>query len=182
MPVHVFTPQRFRDARGWFTETYNTARFVALGIDAAFCQDNVSFSGERLTLRGIHFQRSPHSQAKLVRCVRGRIFDVAIDLRPYSPTFGQSVSAVLTGDDDSRNSAFVVCRWQATEDRSRLTRLRQQPNQVTGHGGACRAPPSSARRREQHQLAPGDGVEVELSAAMSGKRWAHGIKCPDHAA
>lgn len=98
MPVHVFTPQRFRDARGWFTETYNAARFVALGIDAAFCQDNVSFSGERLTLRGIHFQRSPHEQAKLIRCARGRIFDVAIDLRRASPTFGRSVSAVLTAD------------------------------------------------------------------------------------
>ena len=98
MPVHVFTPQRFCDARGWFTETYNAARFAGLGIDAVFCQDNLSFSAEGLTLRGIHFQRPPNAQAKLVRCVRGCIFDVAIDLRHASPTFGRSVSAVLTAD------------------------------------------------------------------------------------
>ena len=98
MPVRVVTPKRFTDARGWFTETYNAARFAELGIDVAFCQDNLSFSAEMLTLRGIHFQRAPHGQAKLVRCVSGRIFDVAIDLRHSSPTFGRSVSAVLTAD------------------------------------------------------------------------------------
>lgn len=98
MPVRIVMPQRFRDSRGWFTETYNASRFVGLGIDAAFCQDNLSFSAERLTLRGIHFQRPPHAQAKLVRCVRGRIFDVAIDLRRASPTFGRSVTAVLSSD------------------------------------------------------------------------------------
>ena len=96
MPVRVLTPQRFADQRGWFTETYNEARFQKLGIGTIFCQDNLSFSAEVRTLRGIHFQRPPHGQAKLVRCVRGRIFDVAVDLRDSSPTFGQSVSAVLT--------------------------------------------------------------------------------------
>ena len=96
MPVRIVTPKRFEDARGWFSETYNVARFAAMGIDTAFCQDNLSFSARGLTLRGIHFQRAPYGQAKLIRCVKGRIFDVAVDLRRASPTYGQSVSAVLT--------------------------------------------------------------------------------------
>ena len=96
MPVCIVTPKRFEDARGWFSESYNAARFASFGIDAAFCQDNLSFSAEPLTLRGIHFQREPHSQAKLIRCVKGSIFDVAVDLRRASPTYGRSVSTVLT--------------------------------------------------------------------------------------
>lgn len=96
MPVCIVTPKRFEDARGWFSETYNAARFASLGIEAQFCQDNLSCSAGMLTLRGIHFQRAPHSQAKLIRCVKGRIFDVAVDLRRASPTFGRSVSTILS--------------------------------------------------------------------------------------
>ena len=96
MPACIVTPKRFEDARGWFSETYNAVRFASLGIDAEFCQDNLSYSTEPLTLRGIHFQREPHSQAKLIRCVKGSIFDVAVDLRRSSPTYGRSVSTVLS--------------------------------------------------------------------------------------
>lgn len=96
MPVVRIVPRRFEDARGWFSETYQRDRYVAAGIDADFVQDNQSFSAPVDTLRGVHFQTPPHAQAKLVRCLRGRIWDVAVDLRAGSPTYGQSVAAELT--------------------------------------------------------------------------------------
>lgn len=95
----LLTPRRFGDDRGWFSETYHEQRFRDLGVAAAFVQDNHSYSKQAGTIRGIHFQRPPHAQAKLVRCVRGRIFDVAVDLRPASPTFGQHVAAELSADN-----------------------------------------------------------------------------------
>lgn len=91
--------RRFIDARGWFAETYNTARFAALGVDVVFCQDNHARSEAAGALRGLHFQRPPHAQAKLVRCVRGRIWDVAVDVRAGSPTYGAWAAAELTADN-----------------------------------------------------------------------------------
>lgn len=99
MAVTLYKPRRFADSRGWFSEAYNRVHARNAGIDADFCQDNHSFSAERWTLRGIHFQRIPHAQAKLVRCSRGRIFDVAVDLRRASPTFGRSVGIELSADN-----------------------------------------------------------------------------------
>lgn len=98
MPVVLITPKRFADARGWFAETYQRDRFRAGGVDADFVQDNQSFSAPAFTLRGIHFQTPPHAQAKLVRCLRGRIWDVAVDLRAGSPTYGRWVGAELTAE------------------------------------------------------------------------------------
>lgn len=98
MPVIRITPKRFADPRGWFSETYQRDRFKAAGIGADFVQDNQSFSAPAGTLRGIHFQSPPHAQAKLVRCLKGRIWDVAVDLRNGSPTYGQSVAAELTAE------------------------------------------------------------------------------------
>ena len=95
----LLTPRRFADDRGWFAETFHDQRFRDLGVDANFVQDNHSYSRLAGTIRGIHFQRDPHVQAKLVRCVRGRIYDVAIDLRRASPTFGQHVAAELSADN-----------------------------------------------------------------------------------
>ena len=89
-------PARYGDTRGWFTESYNKLALAALGIDCDFVQDNHSFSEARGTLRGIHFQSPPHAQAKLVRCLAGAIWDVAVDLRAGSPTFGRWVAAELT--------------------------------------------------------------------------------------
>lgn len=89
-------PARFGDARGWFTESYSRRRLAELGIDMEFVQDNHSFSMSRGTLRGIHFQSPPYAQAKLVRCLAGIIWDVAVDLRAGSPTFGRWVAAELT--------------------------------------------------------------------------------------
>ena len=94
--VTLIKTRRFGDDRGWFSETYNARSFKSAGIDAAFVQDNHSLSGPVGTLRGLHFQRAPHAQGKLVRCVRGRIFDVVVDLRAGSPTYGKSVSVELT--------------------------------------------------------------------------------------
>lgn len=98
MPVVHIVPQRFVDARGWFTETWNEDRFRRLGIKAQFCQDNQSASVKAGTIRGIHFQRAPYAQCKLVRCLKGRIFDVAVDLRRESPTFKNWVGIELSAD------------------------------------------------------------------------------------
>lgn len=96
MPVRLINTRRFEDARGWFSETYNCKRFAAAGIRADFIQDNHSLSAQAGTLRGIHFQRPPDAQAKLVRCLRGRIFDLAVDLRRDSPTFSRWVGVELS--------------------------------------------------------------------------------------
>ena len=98
-PVRLLTPRRFGDNRGWFTETYNSNSFAALGIDCTFVQDNHSLSTPVHTLRGLHFQTPPRGQDKLVRCIRGRIFDVAVDVRRGSPTYGQWVGAELSADN-----------------------------------------------------------------------------------
>lgn len=98
MPVIKITPRRFADARGWFSETYQRDRYRAAGIAPDFVQDNHSYSAPAFTLRGIHFQTPPFAQAKLVRCLKGRIWDVAVDLRAGSPTFGRWIAAELTAD------------------------------------------------------------------------------------
>ena len=99
MPVQLIKPVRHGDARGWFTEVYSEKAFAARGIDVRFVQDNHSLSVPAFTLRGLHFQTPPHGQAKLVRCIRGRILDVAVDVRAGSPTYGQHVAAELTAEN-----------------------------------------------------------------------------------
>lgn len=98
-PVQLITPKRFGDARGWFTEVYSEPAFDALGINCRFVQDNHSLSVPAFTLRGLHFQTPPRGQDKLVRCIRGRIFDVAVDVRKDSPTYGQWVGAELSAEN-----------------------------------------------------------------------------------
>jgi dTDP-4-dehydrorhamnose 3,5-epimerase len=98
MPQLIQT-KRFADDRGWFAETYNATRLSALGIDDVFVQDNHAKSGPVGVLRGLHFQRPPFAQAKLVRCVRGRIWDVAVDVRAGSPTYGRWAGAELSADN-----------------------------------------------------------------------------------
>lgn len=105
MPPTLITPRRFTDSRGWFTESWNARVFGAQGIAAEFCQDNHSLSRAAFTLRGLHFQRAPHAQAKLVRCVRGRIYDVAVDIRCTSPTFKHWVGVELSAE--AGNQLFV---------------------------------------------------------------------------
>ena len=102
--VLLVEPRLHRDARGVFWETYHEARYRAAGIDARFVQTNVSRS-RRGTLRGLHFQAPPHAQAKLVSVLDGSVFDVAVDLRAGSPTFGEWFGTDLTAD--SMRQVFV---------------------------------------------------------------------------
>ncbi len=92
----VITPPRFGDARGFFAETYSAAKLAEQGITTEFVQDNHSLSAEVGTIRGLHFQAPPHAQDKLVLCGRGRLFDVAVDIRKGSPTYGQWFGIELT--------------------------------------------------------------------------------------
>ena len=94
--VKVLTPERHDDARGCFCEVYNRRTLSELGIDSEFVQDNHSVSVRKWTVRGLHFQAPPRAQDKLVRVVRGSVFDVAVDLRRRSPTYGRHVSVVLS--------------------------------------------------------------------------------------
>ena len=97
--VMILTPRRFGDARGFFCESWNKARMAEAGMDYDFVQDNHSVSMAVGTLRGLHYQRPPHAQAKLVRCGRGRLWDVAVDIRAGSPTYGQWVGVELSFDN-----------------------------------------------------------------------------------
>ena len=94
----VIEPQIFRDPRGWFIETYQESRYQAAGITARFVQDNQSCSSYGV-VRGLHFQRPPYTQAKLVSCTHGRVLDVAVDLRKDSPTYGQHFAVELNEDN-----------------------------------------------------------------------------------
>lgn len=102
--VVIIEPQVFEDDRGWFMESFNERRFHAaliqlgLPVPRPFVQDNHSCSRKGV-LRGLHYQRAPHAQGKLVRVVQGAAFDVAVDIRPQSPTFGQSVGVELTASN-----------------------------------------------------------------------------------
>ena len=93
--VVIITPQLFLDERGYFLETYKKSEFEAFGIRDIFIQDNHSFSQKGI-LRGLHYQIPPHSQGKLVRCIAGEIFDVAVDIRKNSSTFGKWVGILLS--------------------------------------------------------------------------------------
>lgn len=96
--VVVLKPRRFADARGFFVEIYNQRVFRAAGVTATFVQDNHSYSREPGTVRGLHFQLPPATQAKLVRVTRGRVYDVAVDLRRGSPTYGQWIAEPLSAE------------------------------------------------------------------------------------
>ena len=100
----VIEPTIFRDARGYFVETYNEQRYREAGVDATFVQDNKSCSSFGV-VRGLHFQRPPYAQAKLVSCVEGRVLDVAVDLRKESPTYGQYFAVEL--DAESQRQFFI---------------------------------------------------------------------------
>lgn len=94
--VLILTPRRFGDDRGWFSETWNAAALAKAGLDLDFVQDNHSMSAVAGTLRGLHYQSPPHAQDKLVRCSKGAIWDVAVDIRRGSPTYGLWVGVELS--------------------------------------------------------------------------------------
>lgn len=96
--VILIRPVRIEDERGFFAETFRQSEFAANGIDCTFVQDNHSLSRRKGTVRGLHFQTPPHEQAKLVRCIAGRILDVVVDIRPQSDTFGRHITLELSAD------------------------------------------------------------------------------------
>ena len=97
--VKLLLPKRHGDARGFFAETWCKSALAKAGLEADFVLDAHSFNAEMGTLRGLHFQKPPHAQAKIVRVGRGRIFDVAVDIRSASPTYGQHVSAEISAEN-----------------------------------------------------------------------------------
>ncbi len=96
--VLIIEPRLFNDARGYFFESYNRKNYEEAGITADFVQDNEACS-TRGVMRGLHFQRPPYAQAKLVRCVKGKVLDVAVDIRKGSPTYGQHVAVELSEEN-----------------------------------------------------------------------------------
>lgn len=97
--VRLVRPVRHGDERGWFCELWNRRRFAELGLDLDFVQDNLARSARAFTLRGLHFQTPPAAQSKLVRVLRGRVFDVAVDLRRGSPSFARHVAVELSAEE-----------------------------------------------------------------------------------
>jgi dTDP-4-dehydrorhamnose 3,5-epimerase len=103
--VKLVRSKRFADGRGYFVEIWNRRRFAEAGIDVDFVQDNASYSMAAGTVRGLHYQRPPAAQAKLVRVMRGAIFDVVVDLRSAAPSFGRHIAVTL--DAGSGDALFV---------------------------------------------------------------------------
>ena len=103
--VKLLSPKKFDDHRGFFSETYSSRTFDDAGVNVAVVQDNHSLSFEKGTVRGLHFQIPPFAQDKLIRVTRGAIFDVAVDIRQGSPTYGQHVSATISAE--AWNQIFV---------------------------------------------------------------------------
>jgi dTDP-4-dehydrorhamnose 3,5-epimerase len=97
--VKLLKPNRFGDARGFFSEVYSQRTFAQAGLDLSFVQDNHSWSAPPFTVRGLHFQTPPAAQGKLVRVVRGRVLDVAVDLRRSSKTYGHHVAVELSAEN-----------------------------------------------------------------------------------
>ena len=100
--IKVIKTKQFIDHRGYFSETYNEVEFARVGVDLHFVQDNQSMSSKAGTVRGLHYQSHPMAQDKLVRVIRGRIFDVVVDIRRSSRTFGKWVSIELTASDGNQ--------------------------------------------------------------------------------
>lgn len=97
--VLIIETDVFEDQRGFFTETYNKPKYETLGITTEFVQDNMSYSLHKGTLRGLHWQNPPYAQAKIVSCSKGRVMDVAVDIRKGSPTFGRYVMVELSAEN-----------------------------------------------------------------------------------
>lgn len=103
--VCIIEPRVFGDNRGWFTETYSKRDLESNGISVDFVQDNMSYSAKKGVIRGLHFQKEPMCQAKLVSCLKGKILDVAVDLRRASPTYKQWISVELS--EENKKQIFI---------------------------------------------------------------------------
>lgn len=120
--VWIIEPERAEDGRGWFARTFCAEEFAARGLVTAFAQCSVSFNARRGTLRGLHWQAPPVAEAKLIRCTRGRVFDVAVDLRPHSATFGRWTAAEIGAVDGRMIYIPEGCAhgFQTIEDASEI--------------------------------------------------------------
>ena len=125
--VLIIEPRLFRDTRGYFFESFSEREFEEkvspiMGHSVHFCQDNESMSSYGV-MRGLHFQRPPYTQSKLVRCVKGAVLDVAVDIRKGSPTFGQHVSCLLTGRDEEGMKIDVTLGidWKIPTEHANLS-------------------------------------------------------------
>lgn len=105
MGVLLLTPKVFYDYRGYYMESYSKRTMAEIGIDTVFVQDNHLLSSRKYTIRGIHFQNAPYAQAKLLRCTKGKILDIAVDLRKHSPTYKKYVSVEL--DAETKQQIFI---------------------------------------------------------------------------
>jgi dTDP-4-dehydrorhamnose 3,5-epimerase len=118
----VIEPERFEDERGFFALTWSAKAFAERGLESKFAECNISFNRKKGTLRGMHYQEPPHGQVKLVRCTRGAIFDVMIDLRPDSQTFRRWVGVELTANN--RRALYIpkgfAHGFQTLEDDSEV--------------------------------------------------------------
>lgn len=103
--VYSIEPHRFEDERGFFAPSFSAKEFAARGLCSTFLETNISYSKNRGTVRGMHYQAAPHGQAKLVRCTRGTVFDVAVDLRPASATFKQWIGVELS--EENRHMLYL---------------------------------------------------------------------------
>ena len=147
--VKLIVPKRHGDQRGYFAETWNRKVFREAGIDADFCQDNAAYSAATHILRGLHFQTPPHAQAKLVSVLSGRIFDVAVDIRKSSPTFGRHVSVELSAEE---GQALLVPKGFA-------------------HGYATLVPDTTVFYKVDAHYAPANDAGILWSDPSLGIKW-----------
>lgn len=147
--VKLITPKRHGDQRGYFVESWNRKAFSDAGIDVDFCQDNIAFSAAKHILRGLHFQTPPHAQTKLVSVLSGRIFDVAVDIRRSSPTFGRHVAVELAAET---GQALLVPKGFA-------------------HGYATLAPDTTVFYKVDAHYAPANDAGILWSDTSLGIKW-----------
>ncbi len=121
--AYVVEQELFEDVRGFFARSWSEREFAARGLDARLVECNISFNHRRGTLRGMHFQAAPHGQAKLVRCTRGAIYDVIVDLRPDSPSYLKHVGVELS--EENRRALYVPAMfahgYQTLVDETEVT-------------------------------------------------------------
>ena len=141
--VVVIEPKRFNDDRGFFCETWNADRMANAGLDVEYVQDNHSMSEDIGTLRGLHFQAPPHAQTKIVRCGRGRLFDVAVDIRKGAPTYGQWIGEELSYENGRQLlvpagflHGFVTCE-PMTEIVYKCSEFYAPESEGTVHWDSC---------------------------------------------
>ncbi len=166
----VITPERLHDERGWFARTFSRSDFAERGLNPDVLQCNLSSSSRRGTLRGMHYQRPPHAEAKLVRCARGAIYDVIVDLRPSSPAFRRHFGVRLDPTDDRMLYVPEGLRPRLPDARGRLGRLLPDVARLRAFRGGRRALERSGLRDRVAVRADRDGGEGSELSGLHGMR------------